>query len=103
MRISDWSSDVCSSDLLLTDIELEIDRATGDARVVRADNVVVQSSGTGPDPQIAAYVARYAEAARDVTERPVGRIAGDRRKPGERKRVVEGRSVLVSGKPGGCV
>lgn len=83
---------------MLTDITLSLDPASGEVIARSASNVVVQSTGTdregqtvaaNPDfPQwqadagVAAYVARYVEAARNESERPVGRIAGDGRKGG---------------------
>ena len=83
---------------ILTDIELVIDPVAGEASVTRVDNIPVQSVGTDregnpatpnpdyrqyqPDPEVAAYVARYAEASRLASERPVGRIIGDGRDPG---------------------
>ncbi len=81
-----------------TDIDLVVDAAKDEARVVRADNVVVQSVGTDrqgnpiapnaqfpivpPDADVAAYVEQYAQASREAAERPVGRIFGDGRDPG---------------------
>lgn len=78
---------------LFTDIVMEIDPNTGDARVMQADNVVVQSSNTqidvnpayrhyAPDPDVAAYVARYVQASREAAERPVGKVRGDTREGG---------------------
>jgi 5'-nucleotidase len=83
---------------LLTDIDLEIDPGTGDARIIRADNVVVQSAGSDrdgaplalsmqfpilePENTVAAYVELYAEASQKAAGRPVGRITGDGRDPG---------------------
>jgi 5'-nucleotidase len=82
----------------LTDIELAIDPTSGDTRVIRADNVVVQSEGTDregnpiapnpnypmlqPDGEVAAYIGLYAEASEKAAARPVGRILGDGRDPG---------------------
>ncbi|QIG54042.1 bifunctional metallophosphatase/5'-nucleotidase [Altererythrobacter sp. BO-6] len=82
---------------LLTEIDLAIDPVTRDARVMRADNRVVQSSrvapdGTpsetvaslpqyAPDAEVAAYVARYVQAAQTAATRPVGRISGDAHGP----------------------
>lgn len=82
----------------LTDITMVIDPAANDVLSVTADNVLVQSTGTdrdgnvvtpnpafasvAPDPAIAAYVERYAAAARDAAARPVGRISGEARDPG---------------------
>ncbi|NVE95173.1 bifunctional metallophosphatase/5'-nucleotidase [Altererythrobacter lutimaris] len=79
-----WVVSAASAGTLFTDIVLELDPATGDARVISADNKVVQVAGESADPayrqyrpdaEIAAYVARYVEASREAAERPVGRIA----------------------------
>ncbi len=79
-----WVVSAASAGTLFTDIALELDPATGDARVISADNKVVQVAGESADPayrqyqpdaDIAAYVARYVEASRDAAERTVGRIA----------------------------
>lgn len=77
---------------VVTDITLEIDPATDRVVSKKARNVIVQSepytSGRGPvtttdqfprfapRADIAAYVARYVEAARAVTARPAGKLAG---------------------------
>lgn len=85
---------------LVTDISLEIDPRSG--RVVRraAHNVIVQSEGYAPAPDrfvanddrflrfaarpdIAAYVGKYAEAARAFALRPAGRIAGEATRGGD--------------------
>lgn len=77
---------------LLTDISVQLDPATGEVLARTAENVVVQSAPAdtahagfaqwAPDADVAAYVARYVDAARTEAERPVGRISGDGRKPG---------------------
>lgn len=79
---------------LLTDIVLTIDPAAGEVTDVAARNVVVQNAGIGgvtpdpsfevfrPDPELAAYVARYAQAAQAAEMRPVGRISGPAPDPG---------------------
>lgn len=76
---------------LLTDIALTIDPATDSVLSVAARNIVVQNAGENADPAFAsfpadpgmtAYVARYAEAAREASTRPVGRISGPARDPG---------------------
>ncbi|WP_232366844.1 bifunctional metallophosphatase/5'-nucleotidase, partial [Alteripontixanthobacter muriae] len=69
---------------MLTDIALEF---RGDRLVAkRAENIVVGHDGDAeaggfprfaPDAQVAAYVERYVEAAREAAERPVGRLSGD--------------------------
>lgn len=72
---------------ILTDIALTIDPRTDEVVAIEARNVPVQSADGGsraanaaferfePDPEIAAYVARYAAAAAEVASRPVGRIS----------------------------
>ena len=77
---------------LLTDISLSIDPARHRVLAKNADNIIVQSEsfqdGTGqvalsalfphyqPDPDIAALVARYAQAAAPIIARPIGHMAG---------------------------
>ncbi|MFA9201462.1 MAG: bifunctional UDP-sugar hydrolase/5'-nucleotidase [Cypionkella sp.] len=75
---------------MLTDIALTIDPRANDVTAVAARNVPVQSAGPAagdgrplnpafenfaPDAGVAAYVARYAAAAAEVANRPVGRIS----------------------------
>ena len=71
---------------LLTDIALTIDPRLNDVTAISAKNVPVQSAGEGrpanagfeafaPDPEVAAYVAKYTAAAAEVSNRPVGRIS----------------------------
>jgi len=79
---------------LLTDIALTIDPAAGEVTDVTARNVVVRNAGIEgatpdpsfevfpPDPELAAYVARYAKAAQAAEMRPVGRISGPAPDPG---------------------
>ena len=83
---------------MLTDITMVIDPAENDVLSLSADNIVIQSIGTDreghpatpnpafasitPDPDIAAYVARYAAAAEQAAGRPVGRISGEAKDPG---------------------
>lgn len=83
---------------LLTDITMTIDPAANEVVSVTADNRVVQSVGTdragnavspnpryaqvAPNPEVTAYVARYVEAAREASERPVGRVSGPAEKGG---------------------
>jgi len=83
---------------MLTDIALRIDPVANRVIGKTARNVIVQSVGTDrdgnavepnpdyprfvADPDIATYVARYADAAREASLRPVGRISGPARKDG---------------------
>lgn len=64
---------------LVTDIALTIDPAAHRVVARRAANVAVNDAPRG---DIAAYVARYAEAARTIAERPVGRLS----EPADRSR-----------------
>lgn len=94
-----WVTSASYGGAMLTDILLEVDLVSSEARVVEADNVVVLSTNPAarpeepvtvpagyrrwtPDPEVAAYVARYVEAAREAGERPVGRISGEADKQG---------------------
>lgn len=77
---------------LVTDIALTIDPAADQVVAARAENVIVQSPGYAtsrgetpatdafarfePRADIAAYVARYVDAAAEYAKRPVGRIGG---------------------------
>ena len=76
---------------MLTDITLTIDPAAGrviarDARnlVIASDDSVARDGIVSPAPRedIAAYVARYAEAAKEAETRPVGKLSGAARKEG---------------------
>lgn len=78
---------------LLTDITLTIDPAANEVTGVAARNVVVRRAdgspaapaafeAFAPDAGIAAYVARYAQAADEAESRPVGKISGPARDPG---------------------
>src|SRR3546814_18016431 len=96
MRISDWSSDVCSSDLLLTELVAEPDEMTllPDAREIAAT-----AWRTLQLPEIAALRGRL------IPEWPVSDMLEDRPAPAalagridaiaDRKSVVEGKSVSV--------
>lgn len=80
-----------SAGTLLTNIAMTIDPQSGTVVSLEANNIVVQNEGTGegaravaplpefttyaPDADIAAYVARYTEAASEFANRSVGRIA----------------------------
>lgn len=80
---------------LLTDIALTIDPAAGEVTDVSARNIVLQNAPRGgaaaadpsfevfqPDAGLAAYVARYAQAAEEAESRPVGKISGPAPDPG---------------------
>ena len=80
-----------SAGTLLTDIAMTIDPQNGAIISLEANNLVVQNQGTGegpravaplpeltthaPDTDVAAYVARYTDAASEFANRSVGRIA----------------------------
>ena len=82
---------------LVTDITLSIDPASRRVIASRAHNVIVQSVGFtdgrgnpqptplypqfAPDPEVSTYVQRYVDDAKDLIERPVGRISGPAAKP----------------------
>src|SRR3546814_5831532 len=67
MRISDWSSDVCSSDLAPTELEASSRLAVGDAGRLRAASPL---SGSGRRPGSLALAGQHAESgARPVAGR----------------------------------
>src|SRR3546814_20908514 len=88
MRISDWSSDVCSSDLDL--LHRRIDAA------VHAERQAVAGAGDG----IEHLVETIGAVAHHVEDRPED-LALPHLDSGDRKRVVEGQSVSVREGPGG--
>src|SRR3546814_5004243 len=68
MRISDWSSDVCSSDLLQAEGELRLDQALRpegqfDSRLKGAGEIIDRLTATGKLKPEAAFAARLAVAA----------------------------------------
>jgi 5'-nucleotidase len=78
---------------MLTDIALTIDPRLHDVTAITAKNLPVQSVGEGrpanaafdapaPNPEVAAYVAKYVAAAADVANRPVGRLSASATKGG---------------------
>lgn len=72
---------------MVTDLVITVDPAKHDVRVKAAEMVLVQSEDPNyrrfvPDPEVAAYVARYEEASRAEAERPVGRISAPAREDG---------------------
>lgn len=89
---------VASAGAMLTDIAMRIDPAANEVIGIEARNVIVQNAGKDrdgslvqpsaayeyfePDPEIAAYVARYVEAAAAESGRPVGKIDGPAPKGG---------------------
>ena len=72
---------------MVTDMIITVDPAKHDVRVKAAEMVLVQSDDPdyrrfAPDPEIAAYVARYEDASRAEADRPAGRISGPAREDG---------------------
>lgn len=76
---------------MLTDITLTIDPASGRVIGREARNLVIANEAgsaedgvlrPAPRADVAAYVAQYADAARDAETRPVGRLSGAARKDG---------------------
>lgn len=72
---------------MVTDMIITVDPAKHDVRVKAAEMVLVQSDDPNyrrfaPDPEIAAYVARYEDASRAEADRPAGRISGPAREDG---------------------
>lgn len=61
---------------LITDIDLKLDRATGDVYQASADNVIVTRDVTS-DPAENAIIARYNALIADVKNAVVGSITGD--------------------------
>src|SRR3546814_16166878 len=85
MRISDWSSDVCSSDLVLLQVE-------ADYYVLLNSDVEVSTGWIGPVIELMESDARIAACQPKVKDH------GQRNKfeyAGDRKRVVKGKRVSV--------
>jgi 5'-nucleotidase len=61
---------------MLSEIDLTIDRRSGDVVDARADNVIVRTQGFARDPVQTALIAAYEAAARPLAERVVGRLGG---------------------------
>src|SRR3546814_14189003 len=96
MRISDWSSDVCSSDLLHLDVLLGqlVDEARGDGGGPGAVHAPV--GGEGDDDALArAGEADISEPALLSQAAPPGPVAGALVGEQDRKSVVEGKRVSV--------
>lgn len=83
---------------LVTDIAIDIDPATQKVVAKRAHNVIVQSEGYAtrngpitlkdqfprfaPRADIAGYIGKYVEASKAEIERPIGKLAGEVKRPG---------------------
>lgn len=65
---------------LVTEIALTIDPQRGHVVSAKAKNRIVDHTTYQPRPDIARYVHLYSEAARDLADRPVGRLAGTARR-----------------------
>jgi 5'-nucleotidase len=59
---------------VLSEIELSLDRRTGDVLDARADNVVVRTDRFAADPRMAALVAEFAQRVVPLARRVVGRL-----------------------------
>src|SRR3546814_13937684 len=90
MRISDWSSDVCTSDLLIPSLPM-----------ARARRRI--AAGAAVQRVAAAGVADAGAGAGDPAAGPAqsGDVRDGARAQGERKSVVEGKRVSVRVDPGG--
>src|SRR3546814_20696132 len=80
MRISDWSSDVCSSDLQPSNIEFtDIEVGNGAHNVIPASARARLSIRFNDQPQGAALIAMVERIARDVAPgaKVVGKISGE--------------------------
>src|SRR3546814_19261668 len=104
MRISDWSSDVCSSDLVTLPLMLALERLSP---LERAAFLLHDVFGQSFD-EIAAVNGRDPAACRQLAARARAHVRAERpRYPVERahgqdrKSVVEGKSECVSVDPGG--
>src|SRR3546814_17371466 len=117
MRISDWSSDVCSSDLRLTHCR-KVVCSVGGFRDMReaveaagVDLIVASTSrgvlGFGADDDFRSSFGSFDIAEFDIAHREKGRMSYDSHERGlirsaliERTRVMEGKSGYVRGAHG---
>src|SRR3546814_17252018 len=107
MRISDWSSDVCSSDLLLPLIAIVLFVVQGNAQdiFVKGDKVLNLSVGVGSSLYSGSAYGSVTPALADSFEVGVVDDLFDENSAlgvGDRKRVVSGKSVSVRVDLGGC-
>src|SRR3546814_12703816 len=93
MRISDWSSDVCSSDLLRVGHRAVV---VGDADAAHSVKQVIGFDGAADLPR----VPRRLQQARERGREARGEVRGERLE-GDRKSGVEGKSESVSVGVGG--
>src|SRR3546814_15238483 len=124
MRISDWSSDVCSSDLILArrhvrcalghiDLDLEVVEVFGARRDVYLEPIIIAHARRSPRPCDSTsfpLCSTYGYRANPFrSRRPERRRAGARPAPSrqydrarkDRKRVVQGKRVYVREALGG--
>src|SRR3546814_12278417 len=115
MRISDWSSDVCSSDLLrdrpvtietLSAVSLDklpaAEAATWlDRELVTDSPTPLRDAGFGREVSAAQAVRRQWLVAEQLAEEQGGRVVYRPGMLADRKSVVEGKSVAVRGGLGG--
>ena len=66
-----------SNGRLITDIDLSIDRRTKDVVAIRANNAIVTRSEAMRAPDLTALIQRYQTLAAPLSNRVIGRIAGD--------------------------
>src|SRR3546814_12345208 len=105
MRISDWSSDVCSSELLLIVADYDCDGATACAvglRALRGMGAVVDflvpnrfETGYGLSPAVVDLALRHPAGKPDLLITVDHGIASIDGVEADRKSVVEGKSVSV--------
>ncbi|TFV57275.1 bifunctional metallophosphatase/5'-nucleotidase [Geodermatophilus sp. DF01-2] len=82
-----------SNGRLITDIDLSVDRRTGDVVAARAENVVV-TRDVAPDAGAQQLVDRYAAIARPIADEPVGAITADIARSAEKIGSLNGESPL---------
>lgn len=69
---------------MLTDIELQIDRRSGKLLASRAENLLVRTDQYAKDPEQTALIAAHRPIARQLAERPVGRLGVELRNEADR-------------------
>src|SRR3546814_15876093 len=85
MRISDWSSDVCSSDLLVAAIANFL--IEHDLDVSPANLLIAHSAFSGSNPQLARRNALRAQSAEVVDQPWMDEIGGEAEGRSEERRV----------------
>src|SRR3546814_17110894 len=99
MRISDWSSDVCSSDLFLG----RGDAGLGNAAQHLEEMTLVATDGVEHGAPAQAFTGQLDDALRHLLQLLAAEAGLEReaRHVADRQRVVEGKSVSVRVDPGG--